>query len=143
MTTVGDGGGATVAVPRLAPPEHTDREVSRLIVRDAEGVFWDGTSEFGSSTTQGHAYRVTGVCLEATAGGTLVVDVLGPRSPGAKGGAPSQPMSGKTVATLTVPCDGRKVSLDLARLPASSGELMPTEATRQVSVGWVVLSRIS
>ena len=141
MTPVGDDGEATVTVPRLAPPERSDREVSRIVVRDADGVFWDGTSEFGASTTKGHAYRVTGVCLAATAGGALVVDVLGPRTGGAKGGAPSQPMSGNKVATFTVPCDGRQVSLDLHRLPAGSGELMTTEATRQVSVGWVVLSR--
>ncbi|MGO4661278.1 hypothetical protein AB4Z14_05375 [Terrabacter sp. 2TAF16] len=52
-------------------------------------------------------------------------------------------MSGPRVATLTVPCDGTEVRLDLRSLPAGSGELMVTEATSQVATGWVVLTRSS
>lgn len=143
FTTIPDGGG-TVTVDRLEPPAQSPADVTRLLVSNADGLFWSGTSEPGraSPARAGQRYRLTGRCLPATTGGTLVVDVLGPGE-GGSAGAPSRPMSGPRVATLTVPCDGTEVRLDLRSLPAGSGELMVTEATSQVATGWVVLTRSS
>ena len=140
FTTIPDGGG-TVTVDRLEPPAQSPADVTRLLVSSADGLFWSGTSEPGraSPARAGQRYRLTGRCLPATTGGTLVVDVLGPGQ-GGSAGAPSRPMSGPRVATLTVPCDGTEVRLDLRSLPAGSGELMVTEATSQVAMGWVVLA---
>lgn len=142
MTTVPEGGG-TATADRLDPPTQSGDELSRIVVRDAEGIAWDGSKETRSVTRKGQKYRLTGRCLPLTAGGTLVVEVLGPGSGGAVEGSPSQPVPGPPVAALTVPCDGTETSLELDRLPASSGELMVAEATSQVSVGWVVLSRVT
>ena len=52
-------------------------------------------------------------------------------------------MSGAAVATFSGPCAGTEASLVLETLPESSGALMVAETTRQVSVGWVVLTRIA
>jgi hypothetical protein len=142
MTTVPEGG-AAVTADRLGLPPRSEDEVSRMQVRDAEGLFWNGSQETGQLTRKGQRYRIAGRCLPATTGGRLVVDVLGPPEGGAVDGAPSEPMSGDPVATITVPCDGTEASLVLDTLPASSGALMVAEATRQVSVGWVVLTRIA
>jgi hypothetical protein len=118
--------------------------VARLLVNDADGLFWSGSKEPGAAAPvrAGKRYALLGRCLPATAGGTLVVDVLGPGE-GAAAGAPSQPMSGRRVATITVPCDGTEVRLDLRKVPAGSGELMVSEATRQVATGWVLLTRVA
>lgn len=140
MTSVPDGG-ATLTDDRLRPPEATEDELSRIVVRNAEGLFWDGSKETRSVTRKGQKYRLTGACLPLTTGGTLVVEVLGPGPGGAVEGEPSQPLPGPPVAALTVPCDGTEASLDLDRLPASSGVLEVAGPTRQVSQGWVVLSR--
>lgn len=140
-TTIPDR--ATVTVDRLEPPAQTDAEVARLEVDDADGDRYSGTSSV-TGTTSGRAdarYRLLGRCLPDEVGGRLVVSVLGPPRPGATAGAPSNPLSGKRVATFTVPCDGGEVRLLLPRLPARSGELTVSPATRSVSVGWVVLTR--
>lgn len=141
MTTLPEGGG-TVTVDRLEPPVSSPADVTRLLVDHAEGIFWSGSAEPGTAFPPrvGQRYQLTGRCLPATTGGTLVVDVLGPGKGGAAG-APSQPMSGARVATITVPCDGTESRLDLRNLPSGSGELMVTEATTQVATGWVVLTR--
>jgi len=143
MTTIPEGG-VTVTVDRLEPPVPSPADVSRLLVDNAEGLFWSGTTEPGKAAPAraGKRYLLKGRCLPATTGGTLVVDVLGPGEGGAAG-APSQPMSGPRVATITVPCDGTEVRLDLRGLPAGSGELTVAEATSQVAIGWVVLTRAS
>ena len=140
FTTIADAGTAN----RLVPPERSTSDVARLLVNDADGLFWRGSAEPGSSAPvrAGQQYRLTGRCLPATAGGTLVVDVLGPGVPRSDGRTP-QPMSGLTVATITVPCDGTEARLDLPDLPVGSGELMVAEATRQVATGWVLLARVA
>jgi hypothetical protein len=142
VTAIPEGGG-TVTADRLELPPPSEGEVSRLQVRDADGVFWNGSQDTGQLTKKGHRYRIFGRCLPATKGGRLVVDVLGPPEGGAVQGAPSVPMSGVAVATFSVPCDGTEASLVLEALPESSGALMVAETTRQVSVGWVVLTRLA
>jgi hypothetical protein len=143
MTTVPEGGG-TVTVDRLEPPVQSPADVSRLLVSNADGIFWSGTAEPGRAwpVRAGKRYLLKGRCLPATTSGTLVVDVLGPGEGGAAG-APSQPKSGPRVATITVPCDGTEARLDLRALPAGSGEFMVAEPTSQVATGWVVLTRMS
>ncbi|GAA5029657.1 hypothetical protein GCM10023258_26230 [Terrabacter aeriphilus] len=133
----------TVTVDRLEPPAPTDDEVARLEVNDADGDRYSGSSSTtGATSARADArYRLLGRCLRDQVGGRLVVSVLGPPRPGSTAGAPSNPLSGKRVATFTVPCDGDEARLDLPRLPARSGELTVSPATRSVSVGWVVLTR--
>ncbi|WP_147062501.1 hypothetical protein [Terrabacter aerolatus] len=140
MTPVPDGGGTSEV---LRPPEVTKDELSRIVVRNAEGLFWDGSKDTRSVTRAGQRHRLTGRCLSLTAGGALVVEVLGPGTAGAVEGAPSQPAPGEPVASFTVPCDGTEASLDLPALTPSSGELTVAEATSQVAQGWVVLSRVA
>jgi len=132
-------------VDRLEPPVQSASDVARLLVRDADGIFWSGSGEPGRAAPvrAGQAYRLTGRCLPATAGGTLVVDVLGPPDKGAVDGAPSVAVPGDAVATITVPCDGTETRQDLRELPAGSGPLSVAERTSQVATGWVVLSRTS
>lgn len=147
MTTIPDSltpPEATVTVDRLELPAPGPSDVGRLDIRDADGLFWTGSSEPGPAAPvrAGKRYVLRGRCLPATAGGTLVVDLLGPGRGGAAG-APSQPMSGPVVATITVPCDGTEVRLDLGRVPAGSGDLMVSEATTQVATGWVLLTRVA
>ena len=142
MTTLPDGGG-TVTADRLDPPKQAKGELSRIVVRNADGIFWDGSKETRSLTRKGQKYRLSGRCLPTTTGGRLVVEVLGPGGGGAVEGEPSQPVPGPPVAAVTVPCDGNEVTLDLDRLPVSSGELTVAETTSQVSVGWVVLSQVT
>jgi hypothetical protein len=142
MTTLPEGGG-TVTADRLDPPKRAKGELSRIVVRNADGIFWDGSKETRSLTRKGQKYRLSGRCLPTTTGGRLVVEVLGPGGGGAVEGEPSQPVPGPPVAAVTVPCDGNEVTLDLDRLPVSSGELTVAETTSQVSVGWVVLSQVT
>jgi hypothetical protein len=132
-------------VDRLEPPVESASDVARLLVRDADGIFWNGSGEPGRAAPvrAGQAYRLTGRCLPATAGGTLVVDVLGPPAEGAVEGAPSVAVPGDAVATITVPCDGTETRQDLRDLPAGSGPLSVAERTSQVATGWVVLTRAS
>ena len=132
-------------VDRLEPPVQSASDVARLLVRDADGIFWSGSGEPGRAAPvrAGQAYRLTGRCLPATAGGTLVVDVLGPPGKGAVDGAPSVAVPGDAVASITVPCDGTETRQDLRELPAGSGPLSVAERTSQVATGWVVLSRTS
>ena len=143
MTSIPERGGETVTVRDvLRRPEPTKGDVSHIEVRDADGLFWDGGLETVDLTRRGRSYRLFGRCLPATTGGTLVVDVLGPGQGAA--GIPSTPeVSGPTVATLSIPCDGREASVDLSDLPASSGPLAVNGDTRQVEQGWAVLTRIA
>lgn len=141
FTTIPDR--STVTVDRLEPPAPTDDEVARLEVDDADGDRYSGTSSVtGTTSARADArYRLLGRCLPDEVGARLVISVLGPPRPGATAGAPSNPLAGKRIATFTVPCDGSESRLDLPRLPARSGELTVSPATRAVSVGWVVLTR--
>lgn len=150
MTSVLESGGHTVTVRAdLRRPEPAKGDVSRIDVRNADGLFWSGGLDTIDLTRAGRTYRLFGRCLPATTGGTLVVDVLGPEegagarpSTGTSGPGVSGPgVSGPAVATITLPCDGKEVSRTLTALPASSGPLSVNEATRQVEQGWVVLTR--
>ncbi|GAA2486858.1 hypothetical protein [Terrabacter carboxydivorans] len=143
MTSVPDG--TTVRLTELEMPPSSAAEVARLLVRDADGLFWSGSKEPGRPfpARAGGRYRLTGRCLPATAPGLLVVDLLGPDEPGAVDGAPSQPQTGKRVATVRIPCDGNATHLDLEAVPDGSGALSVAEATSQVATGWVVLTRTS
>lgn len=147
MTSIPDGStdAATVRLTELEMPPSSAAEVARLLVRDADGLFWSGSKEPGRAfpARAGGRYRLTGRCLPATASGVLVVDLLGPDEPGAVDGAPSQPESGKRVATVRIPCDGNVTHLDLEKVPEGSGGLSVAEATSQVADGWVVLTRTS
>lgn len=142
MTSVPDR--ATTSAELDMPPSSA-AEVTRILVRDADGLFWSGSKEPGRAfpARADGQYRLTGRCLPSTARGVLVVDLLGPDEPGAVDGAPSQPETGKRVATVRIPCDGNATHLDLKAVPEGSGALSVAEDTSQVATGWVVLTRTS
>lgn len=131
-----------MTVPRLDLPAADDSDVTRLTVDMIDDTSGGSSTESGPAAPvrAGRPYLLTGRCLPRAAGGTLVVDVLGPGSGGAVG-APSQPEFGRAIASVTVLCDGTEARVPLPDLPAGSGELMVSGASRQVATGWAVLAR--
>jgi hypothetical protein len=133
------------ALPRLDPPGYQAGEVSRLTVRAGEAGSFTGRSLPTGVTTVDARYRVTGRCLADGSGesgaGVLVVEIMGPARGGVDG-APSEPAPGAPVASARFPCGAAATSVDLPPLPAGSSELMPSQGTEVVAVGWVVLSLV-
>ena len=72
FTTIPEGGG-TVTVDRLEPPAQSPADVTRLLVSNADGLFWSGTSEPGraSPARAGQRYRLTGGACRPPPGARL------------------------------------------------------------------------
>ena len=130
------------ALPRLDPPARLAGEVSRLTVRAGEAGSLTGRVRPTGVTKVDVRYRITGRCLSDGDDGVLAVELLGPARGGADG-APSEPVPGTPVASARFPCGAAVTSVELPLVPAGSSELMPSQGTESVAVGWVVLSPVS